>query len=516
MSTDEQSAVFARLSPTPGRRLRADAKPQLADVGRLTRRLVRQAVSAARAEQSSPQHLLAGHLGPDAAVLPVAKATWRGYDHVNVQAGLDAWLAEPGREHEIAGLTSTRFRDLGLAELSQPAQWADVRVGGVTTAARPCGTGGATRLCVQWAMYLVTDPAGPLALLVRGPEEANPFERVVVEVACADPERGQRVIDEIRRLSVEHNVYRGHVIAFGAEVFGHGAMLLSFLDRPAVRRDQVILPAEVLDDIEEQVLGVARHAGRLLASGQHLKRGVLLHGAPGTGKTHTIGYLLGQLPGVTVVVLTGTVLRLVADACSIARALQPSVVVVEDVDLIAEEREAGTIGAHALLFQLLNEMDGLGADLDVTFLLTTNRADMLEPALAQRPGRVDHAALLPLPDADARRRLLRLYQGNMELDLADPDALITRTEGVTASFIKELLRRAALRAAREAGADSNARTDSNARGDSDGDAGPLRVTDAHLSAALDQLLDTRNQLTRVLLGGRREPVSGDESGLVGD
>jgi len=303
-------------------------------------------------------------------------------------------------------------------------------------------------------MYLVTDPAGPLALLVRGPEEANPFERVVVEVACADPERGQRVIDEIRRLSVEHNVYRGHVIAFGAEVFGHGAMLLSFLDRPAVRRDQVILPAEVLDDIEEQVLGVARHAGRLLASGQHLKRGVLLHGAPGTGKTHTIGYLLGQLPGVTVVVLTGTVLRLVADACSIARALQPSVVVVEDVDLIAEEREAGTIGAHALLFQLLNEMDGLGADLDVTFLLTTNRADMLEPALAQRPGRVDHAALLPLPDADARRRLLRLYQGNMELDLADPDALITRTEGVTASFIKELLRRAALRAAREAGADS--------------------------------------------------------------
>jgi ATP-dependent 26S proteasome regulatory subunit len=285
------------------------------------------------------------------------------------------------------------------------------------------------------------------------------------------------------------------VIAFGTEVFGQGTALLSFLDRPAVRRDQVILPTEVLDGIEEQVLGVARHAGRLLASGQHLKRGVLLHGAPGTGKTHTIGYLLGQLPGVTVVVLSGTVLKLIADACSIARTLQPSVIVVEDVDLIAEEREAGSIGAHPLLFQLLNEMDGLGADLDVTFLLTTNRADLLEPALAQRPGRVDHAARLPLPDAAARRRLLRLYQGNLELDLADPEAVIARTEGVTASFIKELLRRAALRSAQDAPAASE--------GD---DSAPLRLTDAHMSAALGQLLDTRNQLTRVLLGAQRDPA----------
>lgn len=53
-------------------------------------------------------------------------------------------------------------------------------------------------------------------------------------------------------------------------------------------------------------------------------------------------------------------------------------------------------------------MDGLGQDVDVTFLLTTNRADLLEEALAARPGRVDHAALLPVPGAEARRRLVRL------------------------------------------------------------------------------------------------------------
>src|SRR5207248_7334438 len=118
---------------------------------------------------------------------------------------------------------------------------------------------------------------------------------------------------------------------------------------------------------------------RLRASGQHLKRGVLLHGAPGTGKTHTVGYLMGHMPQATIVVLSGDALRMIGQACSVARTLQPSVIVIEDVDLIAEQRVPHA-GGHPLLFQLLNEMDGLGEDVDVTFLLTTNRADMLEQA----------------------------------------------------------------------------------------------------------------------------------------
>ena len=73
--------------------------------------------------------------------------------------------------------------------------------------------------------------------------------------------------------------------------------------------------------------------------------------------------------------------------------------VVEDVDLIAEDRGMHP-GQHPLLFQLLNEMDGLAEDADVVFVLTTNRADLLEPALAARPGRVDQAVELQLPGPD--------------------------------------------------------------------------------------------------------------------
>jgi hypothetical protein len=482
-----------------------DDWPELADIPRIARRLIRRAVLAARADDAPVQHALHQHLGPDAASLPVVSSSWPGYDHVNVQAGLDGWLTGWRLEHELVGLTGFSRESFGLADLLQPAAGLTrLGVGSVTMAALPCGPRGQTMACVRCGLYLVGDGETRLALLLRGPGDHDPDGTVTLEVACADQAAAQRAVDEVRQQAVARNVFRGQVISFGDETSGpgrggdgaHGAFgMLRFHDRPRVSRDMVVLPPAVLDGIERHVIGVARHAGRLLASGQHLKRGVLLHGSPGTGKTHTIRYLLGQLDGVTAVILSGYALRWIGEACSVARALAPSVVVIEDVDLIAEERGPRP-SQHPLLFALLNEMDGLGGDLDVTFLLTTNRPDLLEAALAARPGRVDHAAELPLPDAEARRRLLELYRGSMVLDLPDPDEVITRTEGVTAAFLRELLRRAALLAA-GAGAAAGSGAPSAGNG-----AAPIRVTGAHLTEALDQLLDARGQLTRKLLGGR--------------
>jgi hypothetical protein len=470
-----------------------DDWPELADIPRMARRLIRRAVLAARADDAPVQRALREHLGPETAGLPVVSGSWQGYDHVNLQTGLDAWLAGWRREHELAGLTGFQHENFGLADLLQPAAaHAWLGVGSVAMAALPCGPGGQTRACVRCGLYLVDDGDTRLALLLRGPGDHDRDGNATLEVACADQALAERVLDDVRQQALARSVFRGQVISFGDEMFGHGRGSgggLRFHDRPLLRRDAVVLPPAVIDGIERQVIGVARHASRLLASGQHLKRGVLLHGAPGTGKTHTIRYLLGQLDGVTVVVLSGHALRWIGEACSVARALAPSVVVIEDVDLIAEERGPRT-GQHPLLLALLNEMDGLGADVDVTFLLTTNRPELLETALAQRPGRVDHAAELPLPDAEARRKLIALYQGNLVLDVPGLDDVITRTEGVTAAFLKELLRRAALLAAGASQAH-------------EGNGGaPIRVDGAHLTEALDQLLDARGQLTRTLLGGR--------------
>src|SRR2546428_13522513 len=127
-----------------------------------------------------------------------------------------------------------------------------------------------------------------------------------------------------------------------------------------------------------------------------------------------------------------------------ARVLGPSMVVVEDLDLIAQERGMPGMQAQPMLFGLRNEMDGLRDDVDVLFVLTTNRPDILEPALAARPGRVDLAVPLPLPDADARRRLFALYGRGLRLEGADLDRFIAGSAGASPAYTKELLRKAAL------------------------------------------------------------------------
>ena len=93
--------------------------------------------------------------------------------------------------------------------------------------------------------------------------------------------------------------------------------------------------------VERHALGVAAHRDALLAAGQHLKRGLLLYGPPGTGKTHTTRYLVGQMDGYTRLLLTGRALHAIGSAAELARDLQPAVIVLEDVDLVAEDRSFG-------------------------------------------------------------------------------------------------------------------------------------------------------------------------------
>ncbi|MGY2004496.1 AAA family ATPase [Blastococcus sp. SYSU DS1024] len=463
-----------------------ELRPELADVGRLARRGVRAMVGAARAgERPQLSRVLAAHLGDAAEGLDVVEETWPGYDHVNVQAGVDAWLTGPGRTHELVGVAGFQHTHFGLGDLLGPdgEHPHGPRPGNPATVNLACGPDGEVRACQRCAVYLVTDPDGSrAALLLRGAAPEYGVPQVSVQLVGTDPAGVARAAAEIRAASIEHNVFRGQVLSFGQEVFGHGQTLLQFHRRPELRADQLILAPATLAEIQRQVVDVARHKERLLAAGQHLKRGVLLYGPPGVGKTHTVRYLVSSLRDTTVIQLTGNALHLIAEACSVARALAPAMLVVEDVDLIAEDRGMHP-GQHPLLFQLLDEMDGLAEDADVVFVLTRNRADLLEPALAARPGRVDQAVALELPDAAARRALFHLYRGALEVDTGGLDDVIARTEGVTASFLKELLRRAALVAA--------ARTP---------DGGGLAVSAGDLTAALDELLDTRNAMTRTLLG----------------
>jgi len=477
----------------------AEVRPELADVGRLVRRAVKGAVGAARADDRATLNgMLRDHLGAAGAGADVVEERWPAYEHVNVQAGIDAWLGTVD-SHEVVGVVGYQHHEFGLAQLLDASHDRfGARPGRVARVNLASGPGGAVRACVRCALYLVTQGGQPAAVLFRGPEPHMGMSAVSVEVVSADTATSSAIAEQVRALALRHNVFRGQVLSFGGNVFepyGGGEAVMTFHDRPALLPTELILPAATRAAVMRHVVGVARHRDRLLASGQHLKRGVLLYGPPGVGKTHTVRHLISGLTGTTVVELTGDSLHLIGAACSVARVLQPSMVVVEDVDLIAEDRGMHP-GQHPLLFQLLNEMDGLAEEADVVFLLTTNRADLLEPAIAARPGRVDQAVELTLPDTEARRALFDLYRGALVVDEGRLEEVLQRTEGVTASFIKELLRRAAVLAADRDGHDGS---------------GPLTVSADDLGGALEELLETRSAMTRTLLGGH-QGVAGADAG----
>ncbi len=136
----------------------------------------------------------------------------------------------------------------------------------------------------------------------------------------------------------ERNVYRGKVVAFGGSHPFRDETPLSVRQLPEVPRERIVLPEGTLERIERHTAGFARHRQALRAAGQHIKRGLLLHGPPGTGKTLTIMHLAGLMPERTVILLTGGALGAIGPACRLARSLEPAMVVLEDVDLVALER----------------------------------------------------------------------------------------------------------------------------------------------------------------------------------
>jgi hypothetical protein len=436
--------------------------------------------------------LVRDFLGPEGARQSVVTRQLPPFEHVNLQTAIDAWSARPGRTVEVRGIAMPRdYGRLNLQQLVAADGLPPVRLSAPALADLPNGPG-STLGCLRLALLLVTDSDGQYVVMVQGPTDHQ--SELEVEVAGLPVEAAQGLLAELDHLRTELNVYRGHLIDVSLNPTG---ISLAFASAPGLHRGDVVLPDAVLARIERHALGVAEHRDALLAAGQHLKRGLLLYGPPGTGKTHTMRYLIGQMTGYTRLILTGRALIAVAAVAEVARALLPAVVVLEDVDLVAEDRSMGS-GSSPVLFDLLDAMDGAAPDADLLFLLTTNRADLLEPALAARPGRVDVAVEIALPDASARDRLLSLYGRNVPLALTaeDVSAAVERTDGTTASFLKEVIRRAVLEALQD-------------------DPELTTVTGAHLARALDDLLDAAQEVTRTLLGVGVDPETLPAGGALG-
>src|SRR5262249_41822433 len=294
------------------------------------------------------------------------------------------------------------------------------------------------------ALYLFRDDGRPVALMLSESGYSH-SPGILVEIMAAEREAAESFLRRLARQVRHGQAFRGEVLSVEADCWGN--LAVQFHQLPKVGRQDIILREVLLQRIERHTLSFTRHAERLRAAGRHIKRGILLHGPPGTGKTLSAMYLAAQMPGRTVLLMTGGSIRALESACRLGRMLMPATIILEDVDLIGTQRQHQSISANELLFELLNQMDGLADDVDLLFVLTTNRPDILEPALAARPGRIDQAIEVPTPDADCRRRLFELYGRGLKTAGLDWDQLAQRTAGASGAFIRELLRKSAVFAA---------------------------------------------------------------------
>jgi len=302
--------------------------------------------------------------------------------------------------------------------------------------------------CLKNGLWLLEEDGIRYVVLLTPAGFYHETTGIQFQIATPNDQRGTAIAEaffkHLEESVLKSESYRGKVLSLEMSEHSYsGASTGIMVHRLRnVTREQVILPRKTLELLERNVIRFVRQRQKLAQFRQATKKGILFYGPPGTGKTHTLHYLAGALRGHTTLLISAEQVAMLAEYMTLARLLQPSIVVLEDADLIARERtQMNTPCEEVLLNKLLNEMDGLKEEADILFILTTNRPEALEAALTSRPGRIDQAIEFPLPDEEGREKLMRLYSQGVQIAPEVVQTIVRRTEKVSAAFIKELMRR---------------------------------------------------------------------------
>ncbi len=219
-----------------------------------------------------------------------------------------------------------------------------------------------------------------------------------------------------------------------------------------------------LDETKEEMKEIVeflKKPSRFLQLGARIPKGVLLTGAPGTGKTLMARAVAGEanvpffeISGSEFIELfVGVGSGRVRDLFSKAKNKQPCIIYIDELDAIGRSRGAGLGGGHdereQTLNQILAEMDGFKQDAKIVVLASTNRPDVLDSALL-RPGRFDRKIVLDLPDKKSREKILKVHtKGKPLASKVNLKEIAERTPGFSGADLSNLANEAALLAARK-------------------------------------------------------------------
>ena len=297
----------------------------------------------------------------------------------------------------------------------------------------------------------------------------------------------------IRRLiadSVATSIYRERLITLAYEAGTRDEsgdiekmeqLRVSFAVAAPVSRRDFVVDEGIYKLLWRNVIDLYERRHVLKAHGVPLRRGLLLHGPPGTGKTFACRYLCGRLVNTTRIVVAGNALNRVAQLFAFARAYQPSIIILEDVDLVFAARDINLYSSA--LGELLDQMDGLRPSDEVGVILTTNSIERLEAAIKDRPGRISQCVYFGPPGRTLRRRYIAQYAKAYDYAATDVERLVDLSHGTTPAFIKEWVHRTVQIATQGLGSDAK-----------------LSLSNANFQEAFDEMKQASNGSSGRILG----------------